>query len=206
MRIVVFWDSISEGYNDHEMGGWVNRLKTDYMGRYLYERMVMNYGISAYTSENIINSFDAFFNAVSRREPWKEKESIVIFAFGINDSAEFKWSWNKRVSLSKFKNNIEVLIEKCQSEKLVQQVIFIGNINVDESIINLSPEGEHNFHNSEIQKYNAVINLYSQKYDYLFLDLFWCMRSEDLYDGLHPNLKGHEKIYEKVKDYLEEKI
>lgn len=204
MRIVIFWDSISEGYSDYEFWGWVNRLKAEYMKEYSYDRMVMNYGISAYTSENLISCFDSFFNAVSRREPWKEKESIVIFAIGINDSAENIETWEKRVTLQKFEENIKMLIEKCRREELIQNVIFLGNVNVDEVVINDEENqgSEHFFYNDEIQKYNSVIKKLAENTTCSYLELFWLMKPEDLEDGLHPNSQGHKKIYKAVREYL----
>lgn len=190
--------------SDYEFWGWASRLKADYMKNYSYDRMVMNYGISAYTSDNLVNCFDSFFNAVSRREPWKEKESIVIFTIGINDSAETIHTWEKRVNIEKFEKNIKTLIEKCQQEKLIHNVIFLGNINVDEAVINDAENewNEHFFYNKEIEKYNSVIKRVTEDTTCSYLELFWLMKPEDLEDGLHPNSQGHRKIYEKVKEYL----
>lgn len=203
MRIIIFWDSISEGYCDYEFGGWSNRLKTAYMKEYGYERMVMNYGISAYSSENLVNSYDSFFNAVSRREAGKEKISTVIFAIGINDSAEIIHSWKKKVDLKKFEENIQLLIEKAQKEELIERVVFLWNINVDESVINSFLDGEMYFYNREIQKYNDILKNLTENNNCEYVELFWLMNLEDLEDGLHPNANGHKKIYEKMKEYLE---
>jgi lysophospholipase L1-like esterase len=202
MRIIIFWDSISEGYCDYEFWGWANRLKAEYMKEYSYDRMLMNYGISAYTSDNFVNCFENFFQAVSRREPGKEKESIVIFAIGINDSSENRETWEKKVNIEKFEENIKMLIEKCQQEELIQNVIFLGNINVDESVINTVEDGEYSFFNNEIQKYNSVLKKLAEDTTCSYLELFWLMKPEDLEDGLHPNTQGHKKMYERVKEYL----
>ena len=203
MRIIIFWDSISEGYCDYEFGGWSNRLKIAYMKEYWYERMVMNYGISAYSSENLVNCYDSFFNAVSRRETGKEKISTVIFAIGINDSAEIINTWKKKVDLKKFEENIQLLIEKTQREELIERVIFLWNINVDESMINSFSDGEMYFYNSEIQKYNDTLKNLTENNNCEYVELFWLMNPEDLEDGLHPNANGHKKIYEKMKEYLQ---
>ena len=204
MRIIVFWDSISEWFWDYENGWWVNRLKVDYWKQYWYEKMVFNYGISAYTSDNLINCFDSFFNAISKREQWKEKESVIIFAIWINDSAEIITDRTKRVDIESFSKNIKELIKKCQTEKLIQNVIFIGNINVDEEIINnpINPWSDHFFYNKDIQEYNKVIQECAKETTCWYIDMFWIMDSDDLEDWLHPNVKGHSKIYKKVSEYL----
>jgi lysophospholipase L1-like esterase len=41
-----------------------------------------------------------------------------------------------------------------------------------------------------------------EKENLYFIDMFDLLKKNDLEDGLHPNAKGHEKIFEKVKDYL----
>ena len=202
MRIVVFWDSISEWFWDYENGWWVNRLKIDYWKKYWYEKIVMNYGISAYTSENLVNCFDSFFSAVSKREPGKEKESIVVFAIGINDSSEVISTWDKRVSIDRFRENIQTLINKCQSEVLIRNVVCVWNINVNESVINNSEDGEHHFYNKDIQEYNSVLKKLAEKTTCSYIDLFWLMENDDLEDGLHPNANGHKKICEVIKRYL----
>lgn len=206
MRIIIFWDSISEWFWDYENGGWVNRLKIDFWKRFWYEKIVFNYWISAYTSEHLVQFFDWFFNAVSKREIWKEKESVIILAIWINDSSEKIWTGEKWVSISKFKENIELLIQKCKSEKYIKDVFFLGNINVDEWVRNdiSNPDIEKFFYNSEIQQYNAILKELAEEASYHYLELHWCMENDDLSDGLHPNSQWHEKIYKKIVNFLED--
>lgn len=208
MRVIVFWDSISEWFWDYENGGWVNRLKIDYWKKYWYDRMVFNYGISAYTTDNILKCFDSFFTATSKREVWKEKESVILFAIWINDSAEIITEKRKRVEITNFSQNIKTLIKKCQTEKLIQNVIFVGNINVDEKVINDTSNlwSEHFFYNKDIQEYNNVIQNLAKGTTCWYIDMFWIMDSDDLEDWLHPNAKWHSKIHEKVSKYLQRKL
>lgn len=205
MRIIVFWDSISEGFWDYENGWWVNRLKIDLWKKYGYEKMVFNAWVSAYTSENIINCFSNVFSAISRREPHKEKQTIIIFAIGINDSAEFMKTSDKRVEKNKFENNINTLIEICKAEKLIHNVIFLSATNVIEEVINQesNPWAEHYFYNSEIQEYNSALKYLVEKNDYSYIDVFGLMEEEDLEDWLHPNSKWHQKIYTEVLNFIE---
>jgi len=167
--------------------------------------MVFNAGISAYTSDHIINCFDSIFNAVSRREKWKEKETIIIFAVWINDSAEFPDTKIKRVDANTFKQNLDILTDMCKREKLVKRVIFLWVTNVEEEIINQEDSiwAEHFFYNSDIQKYNQIIQEIVKTNNYDYIDVFGLMGKWDLQDWLHPNPQWHRKIYEKVLEYLE---
>lgn len=205
MRIIIFWDSIAEWFWDYENWWWVNRLKIDYWKQYWYEKIIFNAWVSAYTSNNIINCFDNTVKAISRREEWKEKDTIIIFAIWINDSAENIITKEKRVELHQFKKNIEALIEKCKQEKLIQRVIFLSAINVEEQVINDvdSLWAEHFFYNNEIKEYNSVVQQLAGKEWYEYIDVFWTMQHNDLEDGLHPSSKWHQKIYEIVLKYLE---
>lgn len=205
MRIIVFWDSISEWFWDYENGWWVNRLKIDFWKKYWYEKMVFNGGISAYTSKNILNYFEPFFNAVCKREIWKEKQTTIIFAIWINDSAEDTVTKEKRVTISKFEKNIETLIALCKKEELIQKVLFLSATNVEEDVINRkdSSWAEYYFYNNDIQKYNQLIKTLAEKNEYAYVDIFGLMQDWDLDDGLHPNSQWHQKIYEKVLEHLE---
>lgn len=205
MRIIVFWDSIAEGFWDYENGGWVNRLKIDFWKKYGYEKMVFNAGISAYTTEHLLNCFDGILEAVSKREAWKEKDTIIIFAIWINDSAELISSWKSRVDLSLFEKNLKHLLEKAAIYSFTQEIIFLANINVDEKVINEdgNPDKEDYFYNKDIEKYNQIVQKVAHENKCWYIDLFWLMQSNDLEDGLHPNAQWHQKIYQKVLEYLE---
>jgi len=167
--------------------------------------MVFNAWVSAYTTENILNCFHWIFDAISRREAWKEKDTIIIFAIWINDSAEKPKTWVKRVTLDNFKKNITALIDICQQELLIQNVIFLWATNVEEKIINDidNPCSEHFFYNSGIQDYNKVLQKLAEETTCSYIDVFWLMKEWDLEDGIHPSSQWHRKIYKKVLEFIE---
>ncbi len=202
MRVVVFWDSICEGFWDYETWGWINILKTYLWKNYGYDYMLINYWVSAYTSENILKIFQHFFDACSRREPWKEKESMIVIAIGINDCSIIKSTWKPRVSKEQFSMNIESIIKQCKQDKLIQRIILVSNINVDEDVINSDVEWEHLFLNKNIQEYNSILQNACKQNNLEFIDMFWIMEKDDLEDWLHPNTKWHRKMFEKVRIYL----
>ena len=202
MRIVIFWDSISEWFWDYKKGGWVNMLKVDLWKKYWYGKMLMNYWIEGYTSCNIITVFQHFFDACSRMEDWKEEKSIVVIAVWINDCSIDLITKKPRVNKEYFEKNINILINKCKEEKLINKVWFIGNTNVDEKIINNADGWEFLFYNSDIEIYNGIVKKICNKNDIEYIDVFWLMKNDDLEDGIHPNTKWHTKIFKRVKNYL----
>jgi len=164
--------------------------------------MVMNYWIASYTSANIVKVFKSFFDWCSRRDPWKEKESIVICTIWINDCSVNKKTKLSRVSKEEFEKNLNVILENVKNDDLIKKLIFVLNINVDEDVIN-SDDWDFFFFNSEIIKYNNIIKNFCKKNNLAYIDLFWIMEKDDLEDWLHPNNKWHQKIFEKVREFLE---
>jgi len=177
-------------------------LKVYLWKKYWYDKMVMNYGISAYTSYNIIKVFQSLFDACSRREYGKEKDSTVVIAIGINDCSINMKTKKPRVDKEQFTNNINIIIDKCKEEILIKKVVFVGNINVNEKIINNANDWEFFFYNNDIEIYNSIIRNLCNKNGIEYIDLYWLMNNDDLEDWLHPNTKWHIKIFERVRDYL----
>ncbi|MDA9129106.1 GDSL-type esterase/lipase family protein [Candidatus Gracilibacteria bacterium] len=208
MRIIVFGDSISEGMWDYEAGGWVNRLKLDYWNEYKYEKLVYNYGVSAYTTEHVLKIFKNSFDALCNRDASSEKEAVIIFAIGINDTATNFSTRENLVTQDKFSQNIQSLIDMCQKEKLIKNVIFISAINIDESKTNrdISRWGNNSYFNDTISEYNTLLENLALESTCGYIDIFGMMNQDDFEDGLHPNAQGHKKMYQKIKQCLEEKI
>jgi len=177
-QILVFGDSITWGAYDLKHGGWVERLKTYFMEK---DSNVYNLGISGDTTQGVVERFDVECGA---REP-----DVLIFAIGINDSH------TPEISFRQFESNIKILMEK--AKKASKRIAFIGLTPVDEKLVK-----EDNYFNEKIRKYDSKIKELCGKEKILFLEIFDKLTNADLDDGLHPNSKGHEKIFNAVKDFL----
>lgn len=207
MRVIIYGDSITEGYWDYKKGGWAQRLRLDFWKRYPYELEVMNYGISAHTSQHVIKNFKNFFRAVSKRQVWKEKDSIIIIAIWINDSARYVSDKRKKqVASAVFKQNLEALARSIESEELIKHCLFIWPTKVIEKKTN-KDDAEFWYYNSDIESYSAIIEDFCRMHNFHFLEMFHELKKADLkIDGLHPNSSGHKKIYKKVKKYIAKHI
>ena len=53
-----------------------------------------------------------------------------------------------------------------------------------------------------IKKYNEKLKEFCKNNRLPKIEIYDLLNKEDLRDGLHPNSRGHEKIFQKVKDYL----
>lgn len=189
-NICIFGDSIASGFYDLEMGGWVNRLWL-FIIKQNIDNDLYNLSISGGTTDTILTRFES--------EAKLRRPNILIFQTGGNDAAYEKEGENW-VASEKFESNIEEIIKR--AKKITDKIIFIGVNNVDElktmpvSWINLY------YKNENIKKYNEIMESICERENVFFADIFGRLKKEDLYDGLHPNAAGHQKIFEIVKDFL----
>ncbi|KKP79549.1 MAG: hypothetical protein A2271_01445 [Candidatus Moranbacteria bacterium RIFOXYA12_FULL_35_19] len=190
--INIFGDSIAWGAWD-DMGGWANRLR-NHLARdpdnYL---KVYNLGISGNNSDKLLERFNAENEA---RNP-----NTIIIAIGINDSQYINSKENPRITLQKFENNLLELID--QAKKYTQEIIFVGIAKVDEKKVMPTPWDSTKFYDNEnVSLYNEKIKEFCRNSGLMFVEMFDLLDESDLEDGLHPNTKGHEKMFLRVKDYF----
>ncbi|GBE19904.1 MAG TPA: hypothetical protein ENG87_02920 [Candidatus Pacearchaeota archaeon] len=190
VNIMIFGDSIVFGGWDDELGGWANRLKIFCM-KHNDEHNVFNLGIVGDRSEWLLERFK--FEAEQRLS---EEENIIIFAIGMNDSYAIK--------PEKFEENIKKLIKL--SRKFTRRILFVGLINVIEKVTNPVPWCRDAFYkNKNIEQFDGVLRDICIKHKLSFIEVYNLFGKDDFYlpdDGLHPNPKGHEKIFNLVKDFL----
>jgi lysophospholipase L1-like esterase len=201
--ITTFGDSITFGSGDNINRGWCDRLKKYFESKgehhYLY-----NLGISGDTSSDILERFDAESKA---RVKFKREQdrNIILFSIGTNDSKLKGKEKTPKVEFDVFSKNIQTLINKAKT--YTKEVAFIGLIPVDEKLAMnyentvLTNERISLYNNKieEICKINDVpfFNIYPE-----FLKLSY---EKLLFDGLHPNSAGYEKMYELIKTFLIQK-
>jgi acyl-CoA thioesterase I len=194
-RISIFGDSITWGASDYKFGGWVTRLQNYFETDENNEIDVYNLGISGDTTNDLLIRFKTECLARNRHS------QIIMFAIGTNDSQYINSKNNPRTSIEKFENNLEKLIN--QAKEFSDKIIFVGLAKVDESKLMPVPWSAEKFYdNDNISKYNSVIENISKKNTLPFINLFDLLDMGDLEDGLHPNSKGHEKMFLKIKEFL----
>jgi len=193
--ICVFGDSIAWGAWDTEKGGWVERLKL-HLWSVHEDFEVYNLGISGDTTENLLKRFNV--------ETEARKPDIVIFAMGVNDDIVKKSDGNHLVEIDQFEKNMKELVGKAQ--KFTNDIIFLGLQKVDETKTAPIPwQPDYFYYNKDIQEYDKKLQEITEKESVHRLPMFDLLQIEDLEDGLHPNAIGHQKIFEKVRDFLSEK-
>lgn len=188
---IIFGDSIAKGHKDNVKNGWVNRLKLEFPGI-----EISNFSISGDTTEEVLERFDDNVG--------DKKADIIVFAIGINDAVYIPKEKSNRVDLDEFEENINIIIEK--SKQLTNKIVFIGLTSVDENLTRPIPwRTEFHYINKEIIKYNEAIKRICQKQNIYFADMIGLLKKDGLFDGLHPNEVGHEKMHGRIKDFLIDK-
>lgn len=192
-NICVFGDSITWGAFLPFRGAWANLLRN-----YLESKNEMialyDLGIDANTSTDLLNRFDT--------EAAARKPDIIIFAVGTNDSAYRNTRKDALTPTREFKKNLTTLLTSAR--KLTPEIYFIGIAKgSDENTVPLPRSSTGKCYDQEnISKYNAIIKEVCQKEKVEFVDIIDELKNEDFDDGLHPNLGGHQKIFEAVRRKL----
>ncbi|MCX6766280.1 MAG: GDSL-type esterase/lipase family protein [Candidatus Moranbacteria bacterium] len=191
VHICVFGASITWGAYDAEKGGWVERLKIHFFNQEDENfASVYNLAVSGATAEYLLKRFDVECEA---RRP-----DIIVFSIGNNDSQFLKSEDRNLTPIEKFQKNIEKLYEK--SLKFAEKIVFIGLTGVDEEKTKPVYWNEDSWYtNEEITKYDSAIEKFCQEKNLKYVSLKGVLKPGDWEDGLHPNAKGHEKIFEKIK-------
>ena len=192
--ICVFGDSTAWGAWDMEKGGWVNRLWLDVGKRkdnnedYIE---IYNCSISGGTTDTILERFES--------EAKIRNATTLIFQTGGNDASYQGAPENFLVSAEKFKKNLEEIIKRAR--KITDNIIFTDLKNCDESKTMPVPWIDIYYKNENIKKYSKIMEDVCREQNVLFLDVP-DLANDEFEDGLHPNEKGHTKIFEVVRDFL----
>ena len=59
-----------------------------------------------------------------------------------------------------------------------------------------------NYTNKDYKEYNEAIKDIAEKEKVKYIKMSDLLIKEDLEDGLHPNSKGHQKLFLKIKDFI----
>ncbi len=206
MKIIAFGDSITYGCWDSE-GGWVQRLRRYLEQKYPEDILLYNLGVSGNQTDFLIKRIEQEMHA--RSQFFEEKTDTLLISIGTNDSAIIKPKKSKNwVDIKSFQENIREIIHKIKSKHC--SLTFIGPFPVDESkTMPVAWNKEVTYTNEEIEKYSQAIKDICKKEGVLFIDIFnqaiKINYKRLLTDGCHPNSKGHELIFNIVKDFLEKK-
>lgn len=198
-NFIIIGDSISYGIGGKETGGWAELFKQSIVNKDDTKECSSYVQIAAYpgaTSKDILDRAEAIF------ETFKSDESrnIVILAIGLNDTQEL--DGKNRISSMVSIENIQKLAMFFQERG---DLIVVGLTKIEKNGKFFWKPSKY-YDNNDIELYDSLIEKVSTQLCAEYIPLRDTLTSGDYADGVHPNDKGHQKIFdvvrEKVKTYL----
>ncbi len=203
-KIIVLGDSIAYGKWD-EAGGWVQRLRSfidkSFNIKLNKNIQVYNLGIPGEVTTRLTERAN---KELSDRLKLADtgKNNLVITAVGINDTNDENWMTGKKTSPDDFKMNIKSVVSIINS--LESKPIILGLTPIDEK--KYSERFPNRLENKTIQEYDQYLFEVSKDINIPLISLFNTLKNgeyiSNLIDGIHPNSKGHEMIFQIVKEFI----
>jgi len=200
--VLVFGDSITWGAWDPE-GGWVQRLRRYMEAKDKVEKnytAIYNLGIDGDDSTGVRKRFEP----EARTRLFEGAEVTMIFAVGINDSRMDEQTGETKTPVRRFSSNLAVIFAR--ATRMTQKVYCVGLTRVNEKKTRPTMWNANvSYINDVIKRFDDALKITCRNSCVPYIpvsDVFDTEKHLDD-DGLHPNAKGHELVYEKVKTALE---
>jgi isopentenyl-diphosphate Delta-isomerase len=191
-RICIFGDSITWGMGLSERAGWADLLRNYLEEKSDYYLELYSLGIDRDSSTELLARIES--------ESKSRKPDLIVIDIGTNDSLEFQRDGIKVQFTSEevFRNNLQRIIDI--SKTFTNEVIFIGLCLGDESLTNPLPRSTtgKRYTKDRVGIYNSIISDVTSRNNVAFVDIIGLLSDDDFIDGLHPNLSGHQKIFERI--------
>ena len=199
---IVIGDSIAYGIGDFKSGGWSSMLKNYIVNKddsKLCNNYVHSAGFPGATSVDILNKIEYIFNCFKH----EEFKNIVILSIGINDIQEVEA--NNKNSKEKYKTNIEKIAEYIKKQNAELIIMGLTRIECDQEFLwepnkfyNNEVISEYDMDLKAILEFDGELKGICQKYKIKYIPMQEVLQKDDFIDGLHPNEKGHKKIFEEL--------
>ena len=205
LKLVAMGDSFVYGYGDWTGGGWVERLRRHWQHPQHEGHILYNLGVRGDTVRHLEQRLESEFNC--RGELRNRRPDGLLLSVGANDSARLGHKNGRHyVPLDEFAEAIARILDKAQ---LLCPVWFVGMVPVNEAQMPFA--GSVFYGNDDQALYNEVINTACRQRNIPFLNCFdrWIARGDLwrktrlLEDGLHPNVVGHQAVFEDLLDWPE---
>ncbi len=199
-KIIAMGDSLVYGYGDCEGGGWVDRLRLQWMNPDYPGPIIYNLGVRGDGVAQVANRLEQEFTG--RGELRRRTPDVLILSVGLNDSARSGGSLGRPVTdIQNFEQEMAQLL--AQASQLCP-VFFIGMTPVNEAAMPFA--NVLYFSRSEQIRYRDVTQQLCEAQNVPYLDVLalWAQQDEGWVsdrlckDGLHPNALGYRTLLEAV--------
>lgn len=202
MRVLIFGDSITQA-SAVEGGGWADRVRDHYENPKYPEdnaHSVICLGVGGDATDNLLERF-----SVEARARKKEYEMLIIFAIGANDS-RIKNDRNY-MEVETYRDNLKVLLN--QANELTQNVVCVGLVPCVDRLTNPVSWSSTCYKNERLEEFDTALRDFCRENQLRFIEVFQPYKVNSgfegtLPDGVHPDKKGHEVIFNLVRPVLDE--
>lgn len=200
LRIVAIGDSLIYGYGDVIGGGWVERLRRQWITPESPGHVLYNLGIRGDCLTQVLERLQPEYSY--RGELRNHFPDLIILSVGLNDTPRTGHSKGK--NLTEFQSFQSQLPHLLQKAKQLAPVLFVGMIPVDETKM---PFLDCLYYTHQEQyRYKEATKKTCHNHNIPYLDLFdlWMKRGSNWHkkllagDGLHPNDKGYQAILDDI--------
>lgn len=200
LRIIALGDSIVYGFGDPVGGGWVERLRRQWMcldgsGHALYNLGIRGDGV-VQVSQRLEQEFR------HRGELKNRLPDRIILSVGVNDSPRVgRLDGRLLTDFELFRQELEHLLEQAQQ---LCPVLFIGMVPVNPQRMPFLDCLYYNHDDQYSYKEACKRACYRHKIPYLDIFDLWLERgnpwiSQHLnHDGLHPNVQGYQVLLQDI--------
>jgi acyl-CoA thioesterase-1 len=203
--ILVFGDSIGQGFYDEINGGWVRLLQRDFFNDTFAgtsDVNIINLSVSGHTSQEVRARIDS-----ETRARINDESLLTIIAIGVNDS--YEKNGVRRTSPDDFRTNVQAIIT---SAKTCGKVLVLGcSACVESRVQPTSWDSTLHYSNTLLKQYETILGECAADANVEFAPLWDStneaqQKNESMPDGIHPNPNGHKVIYNEVKRKLDEML
>lgn len=202
-RVAVVGDSLVYGFGDPVGGGWVERLRRQFLVPGCDRYVFYNLGIRGDGVKQVALRLEDEF--ACRGELRNRRPDLLVLSVGVNDSPRLgRVDGRNFLAIDAFKIEMAELLDRAVG---LCPVVFVGSVPVDESKM---PFLDCLYYNHADQyRYKEVTKSICGMKNIPYLDLFDLWRSRGLDwchgrlsgDGLHPNSLGYETMLQDILDW-----
>lgn len=200
LRIIAVGDSLIYGFGDPIGGGWVERLRRQWMAEDSPGHALYNLGIRGNGVAQVKDRLEQEF--LQRGEVRNRLPDLLILSVGVNDSPKVGRPDGRNLTdFALFQSQMASLLDEAQQ---LCQVVFVGMVPIDEARM---PFLDCLYYShAEQYRYKEATKRACLSRQIPYLDIFdlWMKRGDNwreerlTSDGLHPNVRGYQILLEDV--------
>lgn len=202
-KLVIIGDSVIYGYGDPEGGGWVERLRRQWMAPDSLGHVIYNLGVRGDGVEQVSRRLEQEFRL--RGELRNRVPDLIVLSVGVNDSARVgRPNGRPFTDFGQFQDQMADLLDQAQR---LCPVLFVGMTPVQSAAMPFA-EVLYYCHADQL-RYKEATRQACQVRGIPYLDIFqsWVLQGQEWWqarigeDGLHPNTLGYRTLLSQVSSW-----